>query len=50
MYVLHQVSVILICFNPLPLDMRIADRFIDKINELSKDKFFKVEAYLLYDP
>ena len=49
-FVRHQVNLLLICFNPTPPEMQIADRFIARIKELSADKVVPIEAFLRYDP
>ena len=46
----HQINIILICFNPKPKEMRVAERFVNKIKELSADRVVSVEAFLRYDP
>ena len=50
LFVKHQVNVILICFNPRPNEIRVAENFIHRIKRLGSDKIMPVEGYLLFDP
>ena len=50
LFVKHQVNVILICFNPRPIEIRAAEHFLKRIKQLGSDKIMPVEGYLLFDP
>ena len=50
MCVEYQVNLILICFDPKPQEIQIAEYLQDQIKELSSDQAVPVEVYLRYDP
>ena len=48
-FVKHQINIVLVCFNPNRLEMKIVERFVGTIKTLSADKVVPVEAFPCYD-